>query len=81
MAIVSVQCIKLHLIIKQIRKCVAICFSTVYIHFNTYILVKQVNEGVAIVSVHAYTLYLLIKQIREGVAIVSVQCMHTPLIN
>ena len=37
------------------------------------LLIKQIKEGVAIVSVHACSLNLLIKQIWEGVAIVSVQ--------
>ena len=37
----------------------------------THLLIQKTREGMAIVSVHAYTLYLLIKQIRKGVAIVS----------
>ena len=42
-----------------------------------HLLIQQIREGVAIVSVQCIKLHLIIKQIRKSVAIVSVQCIYT----
>ena len=69
MAIVSVQCMHiLHLLIKQIRKGVAIVSEQlVYqLYIHTHLLIQKTREGVAIVSVQCIKLHILIKQIWEG---------------
>ena len=63
MAIVSLQCNKLHLLIKQIREFVAIVLEQC---IYTYLLIQKTRKGVAIVPVQCIKLHL-----REGVAIAS----------